>query len=162
MSKIMSNHIPPPSDFSKFITEKKYYWRGILQKKRLNVMEQIKKKKKTKRRGRMSFCKDNRMEHACTGTVATSLKHNKEEKALLISWHWWNLIINHMLNFHIVAYTIENTGEQDPDLSLQFLVTLNTTNLWEQFHFINRNTCRWKCNSLCTRLLNWTYSTETW
>lgn len=33
---------------------------------------------------------------------------------------------------------------QDLDLSLQSLVTLNTTGLSEQIHFINRNTCKSK------------------
>lgn len=47
-------------------------------------MEQTEKKKG---RGKISIFKDNRMEHACTGTVATSLMHNKEEKPLLISLH---------------------------------------------------------------------------
>lgn len=47
-------------------------------------MEQTLKKKG---RGRKSIFEDNRVKHICTGTVATSLMHNKEEKPLLISLH---------------------------------------------------------------------------
>lgn len=34
------------------------------------------------------------------------LKHNKEEKPLLISLCWWNLISNHTLNFHILQHIL--------------------------------------------------------
>lgn len=37
--------------------------------------------------------------------------HNKEEKTLLISLDWWNMISNHMLNFHTLQYAVQKLLE---------------------------------------------------
>lgn len=99
------------------------------------------------------------MKHACTGTVATSFMHNKE-KPLLISLHWWNLITNHMLNFHMLQYTVQKLMENKTQiwtysLSLPLIVLVNEG----QFHFFKRNKCKRTCH-LCTSLLNWTHRAE--